>query len=209
MIAPQPCRIGISLSVGDALTFPADLAVIGGGPVLIERVQSMSGARFEKFDYPDYMRKRHPRLNGIRTSRFLRSPDFLWRHTLSIEARPNQRPRRRLQSEIGDALTTAVRAFVRPRSILWVPYHSRNADTVAKNMLYHLWLLHSQTTRGLGPRHSPTTIRIVDRKSVDLFHTLITDGADELRDFMLAQMRSNWSLDETRLDRYPPSFFLV
>ena len=200
--------IHVRLSTGDALAHHADLAIIGSGPKLLNRVELGSGETFAQLEYPGWMRSKYGGLlDGIRSSKFLAAPEFAWKHVVSIKARPSQRLRSRFQVEVSESVVVAVRHLVRPKSVLFVPYHQRPMEIVVLNTLCLIYLM-MRAPYGKRTFFRPNDIEIVDLTDVkvfqEIFATVSANGA--FTSFVKHQAEEYWSLYAKDVDSNPPEF---
>lgn len=186
--------VKIQLSVGDARSYPADVAFVGSGPTLLREIEHATGRQFEPLVYPDWVFRKYGPLDGLKHARILRCEDFAWKHTVSLGGRPSGRVRKAFAAEMMDAVDVVVRKTVRPESVLLVPYHREPADLVAKMTLFFAWCIHRQpVTRQRFYR--PSTIRIVDAEDVTIFHDLIGPRSEELQRFIRDLLERFWWAD--------------
>jgi len=163
-------KIPLSLGIGDAISFPADLAIIGPSPALKRRTEGASGAHFEKF--------------GV-TSEILKANASVWKHTLALRWDSGKKVRIVSQRENQDALAIAIHE-IRPKQVVFVPFSHRDPDIVALNMLFHIWLLYSVDRRwdfGRAGVDGIREIKIVDQADISCFERLLADNTDKLEQY--------------------------
>ncbi len=207
----NPIKTGpicIRLSTGDALARPADLAIVGSGPKLLSRVESESGGSFAKLAYPEWLENKYGvLLDGIRSTKFLAAPSFTWKHVTSIKARPSHQLRSRFQVEILESMVVAVRHLVRPRTVLFVPYHERPTETVVLNTLCIIYLM-MRAPFGKRTFFRPYEIEIVDLADANVFRdTFARVSANGIfKSFVKRQVAKYWCMSEEDIDGNPPEF---
>ena len=200
--------IRICLTTGDAMALPADLAFVGSGQNLLSRVESESESSFEKLEYPDWMeRKYRMRFDGMRSTRFLASPNFIWKNVASIRARPSRELRARFQVEILESMVVTVRHIVRPRRVLFVPYHVHPKEVVVLNTLCLIYLM-MRAPLGKRTFFRPFEIEIADLDDAGVFREIFASVSDNglFREFVKRQVEKYWCMSEEQIDSNAPEF---
>jgi hypothetical protein len=186
--------IRIQLSLGDACSFPADVAFIGSGPALVGEIEQATRKCFEPLIYPEWVLRKYGPLDGLRHTRILSCDDFTWKHTVSLGGRPSRRVRKAFAAEMMEAFDVVVRKTVRPDSVLLVPYHREPADLVVKMTLFFAWCIHRQPV-SRQRFYRPNTIHIVDAEDVTIFQELIGPRSEELQGFIRDLLQRFWWAD--------------
>ena len=200
--------IHVRLVSGDALARPADLAIVGSGKKLLDRIARESGSVFSPLEYPDWMQRKYGgQLDGIRTSRFLSSPDFVWRNVVSIRARPSASLRTRFQTEFLEAMVVSIRHIVRPKKVLFVPYHAQPPELVVMNTLCMIYFM-MRMPLGRRTFFRPHEIEIVDVHDGGSFHRILSDvmNSGALTEFVKRQAERFLVITEREIDARPPEF---
>lgn len=165
--AYAPARI--VLCGGDALQYPADLAIIGSGPALLQRIERDSGRPFLAPITPEFGSNRgnrvlHSNLSwGTRVHSSADSDDFPWRHCVAVSAPPSRRRQGGLHLAFDALLGVVIPHRLQPQRVLLLPYQTRPAVQVAMNLLCLAWCM--QRLRPLRKQQfRPAEVRIVDRE---------------------------------------------
>jgi hypothetical protein len=199
--------INIQLIKGDALTRQADLAFIGSGPALTNRIERESGASFTKFSYPDWMQKKYSgQLDVLKRAKILSSPNYIWKYVVTLGARPSHTPRRSYQIELIESMIVGVRHVVRPARVLFVPYHSMPQEVVILNTLSLIYLM---MCCSFGKRQffQPTHIEIADLVNPEAFCEFgFKDNVSTIRNFMKKYILKHICLADMPIEEIKPSF---
>jgi hypothetical protein len=200
--------IVIRLVRGDALARDADLAVIGSGPPLRARIEQQTGDVFVPLQYPQWMQN-YGSATHFKSTRFLNAPNFIWRNVLAFGPRLAAYRRPYRQNEMLDALLVGVRHSIRPRKLLFVPYHQREPELVVLSTLLMIYLL-MRESYGRRKIYQPQELEIVDLDSVEIFPEVLNRLANrpDLQVFLMRKIDrfGLTSANETVLDPRDFSF---
>jgi hypothetical protein len=179
--------------VGDALQVPADLALIGSGRGLIQRIEQESGQAFQRLTYPEHLTRKGYSYDGLKRTRILSAPAYSWRQVVALGARPSRRIRTAYLVEWMEAMLVLPRRQGRTKSVLLVPFQTRPVQDVAKTLMLMVWCMH-RLRIGSKRLVSPTATRIVDAQDVSLFEEFATSRWAELAAFINRQLgRQGWA----------------
>lgn len=203
-------RIRIALAVGDALDQRADLAIVGSGPVLLERVERATGRRFAPLSEMESIRATPYHDPGnVRGCRILRDDSFVWRNTIAVSGRifRDGRIRGAFHRELADLLIFAI-SDLEPRCVSIVPFHHTHSELLAAAILFHLWHYHAVGRRVRTGGACPELFRIVDRSDVDCFRKLLTGDRDRLYELIERNIEHHawwvdWMTDSSPREIWP------
>lgn len=198
--------IRLHLSVGDALAFPADLAFIGDGPTLIDRIERGSGRSFRPTTYPESLSRKNPGLDGLKHSRELVASNFTWKRVVALGMRPSRRVRTSFLSEWLEVVMLPGLP-VTPNEVVFVPFQRHPVEVVALTQLTLIWCMH-RLRIGRRRLRCPQVTRIVDTGDVSLYRQFATTRWKETAAFIDRQLdRLWWAGSSQTMDT--PEFELV